>query len=478
MHDLTTATPRFVHRVKDLVDVLRVDRHSVSDDMDVAGFSVDTRTINPGEVYIAIPGGRVDGHDFVEEAFAKGASAALVEDESWCLKRRNCVLVPNTVRALGFLATCHRLSVNAKIVALTGSVGKTTTKEILYQFLSTRFMTRRTLGNYNSTIGLPIQLLKLAPEDEWMVVEMGMSTPGEIRVLAQMARPDVALWTCVHAVHQANFPDLDGIARAKAELVESLSSRGCLVYNQDDPLVVKYSQDFPGRKVNYGVLSPETQVQGWFRPLEGWDGVSLTVAVPAKPPTTLQIPLLGRFNGRNLLAATATAWAIGLDPLEFVGAQRMIKPVRRRADLHHFHWDIKVVDDTYNANPHAFSEVLRSFASLAPGTYRWLVCGDMLELGPSERHHHEQLGHAIARLNFDRVTCVGRLSRLVSDWVKRSQSQTVCEYFESVSDIPEDWNPTPPARSRVWLKASRGVHLDLVADRLLQACQVAAADRG
>lgn len=363
MFDPIEAPSRPINALNDVVGVLNPSAHSVKSDALIGGFSVDTRSLERGDVFVALRGARVDGHDFVSEALQKGAAACLVDRAELTSLYENCIAVSDTLAALGYLASAHRKSMNTRLIAITGSVGKTTTKDILYQIVSASYVARRTIGNFNSTVGMPIQLLKLRPEDEWMIAELGMSTPGEIRTLMKMAQPDYGLWTSVQAVHLANFDSVDGIARAKAEMVEQLGTDKTLVYNADDPLVVKFCGDFTGRSVPYGIINPGVEVSGRIHPFSDWSSVSLTLKVTGRS-TQLRIPLVGRYNAYNALAACAAAYAAGFNIQDFSLGVRQIRPAQHRSDLMVFGRDIRLVDDTYNANPHAFFQVLRSFAPL------------------------------------------------------------------------------------------------------------------
>lgn len=468
MMELHQASAHAVVTLDDVVRVLKPRAHTVREAKAIRHFAVHSRALGPGDVYVAIKGARVDGHQFVGEALEKGAAACLVESQSCLNDHDNCILVSDSVRALGFLAACHRRALRTRILALTGSVGKTTTKDILYHLLSSTCIAARTLGNFNSTIGLPLQILRLRGQDDWMVVEMGMSTPGEIRTLMHIAKPDAGLWTSVRPVHLANFDSLEGIARAKAELVEGMGRKQTLIYNLDDPLVTKYASEFPGKKVTYSLYNPNADVQAQLEPMTGWGPVTFFLRVPGNRPLRVNLPLLGRFNVYNAVAACAAAWAIGFEPSDFLLGMRQIRPARRRAELRHFPDGTKLVDDTYNANPNAFDHVLRAFASLASNGYRWIICGDMLELGDREVTIHRQLGLRMANFGFDRATFVGPLSRhTFSAFQERMPSTCSAEYFKDTDEALEHMEVSVPAGARIWLKASRGIHLDRLADKLI-----------
>ncbi len=468
MYDLTRAPGRKIKTARDMIRVLKPKRYRVTDNPELAGFNWDSRTIKEGEVYLAIPGQRVDGHRFIPEARARGAAICLVSSFEGLEDTRNCILVDNTVTALGYLAACHRRALPTRIIGLTGSVGKTTTKEILYTLLSVVCRARKSEDNLNSTIGLPTQLLKLEEQDEWMVAEMGMSTPGEIKTLMEMARPDVGMWLSVHAVHQANFPDINAIAAAKAELVEHLGEDKTLVYNMDDPLVVRYGAGYPGRKITYALLDPEADFRARIEPFPEWEGTNFELFLGNHAGISMRLPLVGRFNVANALAACAAAVATGFPVTELSYAMKTVVPTRGRCNLSCFDGDIKLVDDTYNANPHAVRNLLRCYASLALGYHRWLILGDMLELGPDEGAVHYDLGKTIAGYDFDRVTLVGPLSAHTYEALKRNGNPSLqLEHFENTGEALTKMDPKTPISARIWCKASRGIHLEHIAHRLI-----------
>jgi len=472
MYDFRQAKSRFVGRLQDLLDILEPDQHSVQNDQIISGFSIDTRTLKKGDLYFAIKGARVDGHEFVEDAMRKGAVGCIVERSEWVQRLENCICIHNTVNALGYLAASHRRSVQTKIIAVTGSVGKTTTKEILYQLLSNSFLTRRTLGNFNSTIGLPLQLLKLQPDDDWMVTEMGMSTPGEIATLMDITKPDAALWTSVQPVHLANFDSVEGIARAKAEMVQNMEPGKTLIYNMDDPLVAFHCIKYQGRKVRYSFHAPEADFLAQIHPFPDWSGTNFSVRIPGGKTYELSLPLVGRYNVYNAVAACTAAWAIGFEPQDFMLGMRQIQPIHGRSNLPSFHRDIRVVDDSYNANPGAYAQVLRSFSRLSPTKYRWFIGGDMLELGQSENNFHTELGDLIAEYAFDRVTLVGSLSALTYQRLQQKvNSGTRVEHFPTSQAAADGIDLEIPAHARIWIKGSRGIRLETVAKKIIDTLE-------
>lgn len=467
MDDLAQAPSRFVASVGDVVDLLQPESYNVSRHLALTGFSIDSRTLKLGQVFVAIRGKRVDGHRFIPQAMARGASACLVTSREAVGENDHWILVPDSVAALGYLAAAHRRSLAVKLIGLTGSVGKTTTKDLLFEMIGLVFRARKSEGNYNSRIGLPIEILKLRPDTEYMIAEMGMSTPGEIRDLVKMARPDMGLWLGVKAVHLSNFENLAAIARAKAELVRFMDTGKTLVYNLDDSLVTEHCRDYDGTRVTFGITSPAADFRATIEPYPDWNGTRFQVSGPECSDQSFYLPMVGRFNAINALAACAAAATAGLTLPEISNGLHLVKPPMHRSHLRTFAGDIKLVDDTYNSNPHAVGHVLRCFAPLAQGHYRWIVLGDMLELGPEQATFHRDLGHELSGYGFDRISLVGPLSEFTYQVLRDGGSKHGrVEHFRDVEDALARVDNRVPAGARIWCKASRGVGLERLVEVL------------
>jgi len=465
MYDFQQARPLCISSVMDVIGALGVGATFVGDESTISGFCTDSRQVAPGSVFVAIPGARVDGHAFVGEARRRGAVAFLVSSLAQVDDPEGCILVEDTVNALGFLAACHRLAMPTRIVGLTGSVGKTTTKEILYSLMCAGHKTIKSEGNFNSTIGLPMQLLRLTADDAWMIAEMGMSTPGEIALLARMARPDVGLLLNVQAVHLANFESLEEIARAKAELADHLGAGNVLVYNLDNPHTRLMGARFQGPKLSFSLFNPDADVTARIEPFPDWSGTDFELRLADGSLIPLKLPLAGRFNVANAVAAAAAALACGVPAGDLRYALAGVNPIPGRSRLTRFAGDRLLVDDSYNANPFALGHVLRAFAPLAEDNYRWLILGDMLELGETEVAIHRDVGYMLGQYGFDRVTLVGSLCRHAYEAMSAT-AKCRLEHFPSAEAAAAELDLETPRHARIWCKASRGVHLERVVSLL------------
>jgi UDP-N-acetylmuramoyl-tripeptide--D-alanyl-D-alanine ligase len=375
----------------------------------VSGVSTDTRSLGPRQLFVAIRGETFDGHGFLEEAVAAGAVVLLVSAEPKSDPGAPWILVEDTVRALGDLARAHRARFDGPVIAITGSNGKTTTKELCAGILeATGISVHRTPGNLNNHIGLPLTILGLRQERA-LVVEMGMNHPGEIAYLAGIARPDVAAITNVAPAHLGPLGSIDAIARAKGEIFEGLQDGGTAVVNLDDPHVREQSQRFSGRKLTFG-RDPDAAFRASHERLV--DGrPCFTLACPGG-----QVEVALRGTGVHLvedaLCAAAAAWASGrvADAELLADALERFEGVPGRAARLESLEGLRVIDDSYNANPASVRAALETLAAVRRDGRAIAVLGDMLELGPDAPELHASCGQTAAELGVDVLVGVGPLS--------------------------------------------------------------------
>ncbi len=442
-----------------------------------AGAAFDSRAVRGGEIFFAFAGERTDGHRFVGDALARGAGAAVVNrghELSGAPESGAVIEVEDTFRALHDLARAVRQRVPRKLVGITGSAGKTTTKELLAAMLAARFRVHWSPGNLNNLYGFPLSLLNAPDDTEWMVAEMGMSTPGELRQLSLLGRPDAAVFTVVRPVHLEFFDSVQAIAEAKAELLAGLAPDGILVANADDPEVVRIarrhaeSADWRGRVAWYGVQSEEAEVRAREIAPEPEGGIGTRFTLIANGESAeVRLPLHGLYNVENCLAAAACALAIGLSLDEIAEAVRGVQPsamrgVVRNVEDRHGRWTL--VDDSYNSNPDAVERALES-ARLLPASRYVAVLGDMLELGPAGPRFHRESGERAARLGFSPVAGVGELAR---ELVAGAEEAGAAAVWLPDAAAAADWASSEVrAGDLVLVKGSRGVKLDTVVRHLL-----------
>jgi len=437
-------------------------------------FGIDSRAIVAGQLFVAIAGERHDGHAFVGDALDRGARGVVVAaGRADAVAGREpepiVVEVPDTTLALQRMGRAMRRKSGARLVAITGSAGKTTTKEVAAAFLALRHRTFRNRGNLNNHIGLPLSLLELGRDGEtpgMAVVELGMSAPGEIRTLLGIAEPDVRVWTNVAEAHLEHFPSVEAIADAKAEILEGAGADDVLVANAGDARVMARASRFAGRTVTFDLDRP-ADVSATNIESRGIRGMAADVATP-DGTVRLETPLVGRGNLANVLAGLAVGLDAGV-PLDAMAARAAtLTPPSHRGEVRELASGVTVIDDAYNANPLAVERALDVLGAEAGAGRRIAVLGEMLELGPEAAALHARVGRAAARAGIavlvtvggDAARALGRGAQdagLAADAVRHAASSD--EAAEIVAGLvrPGDL---------VLVKGSRGIRLERVVDRL------------
>jgi UDP-N-acetylmuramoyl-tripeptide--D-alanyl-D-alanine ligase len=380
-------------------------------DVDLSGVAVDSRAARPGQLFVALKGARVDGHDFAAGAVSRGARAVLGERVPAALPEGCPVITaPDPAAALSALATLVRKRAGFRLAAITGSSGKTTTKEFTAAILSRRFAVEKTPGNQNSAVGFPMSLLNLPRVPDWMVGEMGMSAKGELSRLSRAFEPDVAAITNVAPAHLAFFASIDDVARAKSEILDGLKPEGTFVANADDARVAAIAARWKGLSLRFG-RSAEADVRGEeFQVSDA--GTRFRLRTPAGE-AAIELPLPGIHQAVNFLAASAVAIAAGATAAECAAAAPGVAASSHRGEFRRHASGALLYDDSYNSNPAALRAALDTLAGLA-ATRRIAVLGDMLELGPEEETWHRELGR-YASSRADRLVCVGELARFFGE---------------------------------------------------------------
>jgi UDP-N-acetylmuramoyl-tripeptide--D-alanyl-D-alanine ligase len=447
-----------------IAEFIGADASGLSDaESSAHGYSIDSRTIQPGELFFAVIGERLDGHDYVGAAFERGALAAVVSKERAAAlgHPEKLLAVDDTLVALQTLAHAVRMLWAKPLIAITGSAGKTTTKEITAHVLAQKFKVLKSQGNLNNHFGLPLQLLKLKPQHEVAVFEMGMSHAGEIEALAKIAKPDTGAVTCVAPVHLESFASVADIARAKYELIQSLPRDGTAVLNADDPFVSQFGRDFHGKVVTFGIDSA-SRCDVWAEAIEsrGESGTGFVLATNGDK-TQVRFPLLGKHNVMNALAASAVALQQGMSVNEIGRALATAKPADKRGETLHLA-SATIINDCYNSNPTALKAMMDVLRAM-PGKRHILVAGEMLELGPTGPQLHHECG----------VYAKGK-----ADWLigVRGLARQIVEGAASVG-VKAEFAETPQAAAEllagelqsgdvVLMKASRGVRLETALEAL------------
>jgi UDP-N-acetylmuramoyl-tripeptide--D-alanyl-D-alanine ligase len=431
------------------------------------GVSIDTRTLQPGELFFAIRGDRFDGMEFAGAAVAAGAAGVVVP------RRRGrditagatVIEVDETIAALQALAHAIRRESGTKVVAITGSAGKTTTKEVTAEFLSARYRVVRNRGNFNNHIGLPLSLVALRERPEIAVVELGMNHEGEIRTLVGVAEPDVRVWTNVGEAHLGFFRSVDAIADAKGEILERASPDTVLVANADDDRIAARIGSFPGRVVTFGI-DRAAAVRATSVVDRGVDGISARVTTP-QGVADVTTPLVGRANLANVLAATAVSLEFDIPLATIAEKAAALRLSAHRGDILRLTSGVVVIDDSYNANPTATKLALQVLAG-TPATRRIAVLGEMRELGDHALDLHAGVGRAAAASRLAFLITVGETAAaaVAREAVAAGMPAANVRHFATSDAAADALALIVEAGDVVLVKGSRGVKTDRVVDRL------------
>lgn len=468
-----------------LADVLEALTHRRPADAQtvITEAAVDSRQIIPGSLFVAIPGERADGHEYVADAFGRGASFALIQRDlpgapfrtldllaapeafppPEALTPPLCLRVGNTVSALQQIARFWRRRLDLRVIGVTGSVGKSTTKEAIAEVLGMRYRTLKNPGNLNNEIGLPLTLLRLGPGYERAVLEMGFYVPGEIALLCDIALPQVGVVSNVGTVHAERAGSQEAIFRGKSELVQALPEDGVAILNYDDPWVRKMAELTKARVFFYG-LDPAAEL--WADEVEGMglDGIRFRLHYH-RETLHIRLPMLGQHSVHTALRAAATGLADGLTWQEILDGLRMGQTQLRLTAVRAVSGAL-LLDDTYNASPESTLAALNLLAELEGR--RVAVLGDMLELGPYEKQGHEIVGIRAAQVAETLVT-VGPRGRLIAAAARRAgmRSDKVAEFDSAEEAIPH-LRKALGGKDVVLVKGSHGVHME----RIVMALEV------
>lgn len=437
------------------------------------GISIDSRTLQKGELFVAIAGQRYDGHDFIDQVLAQGAGGVMIDRTHAAagigtrIKSAGapCVVVENTVRALGDLARHRRRVLNPRVAAITGTNGKTTTKEMAASVCRQRYRVLSTAGNFNNEIGLPLTLFRLEKQHRVAVLELGMSAPGEMGRLAKICEPDLGVVLNVGAGHLAGLESLDGVAKAKGELIEGLGKRGVAVLNADDARVARMAEKAPGRVITWGV-SPGADVRAEsVRRSEG--RVCFDLILPGGRRTAVALPVAGAFMVSNALAAAAVGEEFGVSAAEIKAGLEGFSPVPGRMTVVQTRAGFTLVDDTYNANPESMKAALTGLRELKGAGRGILIMGDMFELGDHAPLMHGKTGVMAAESGVNRLYVTGEFAEAVAGGAasagmapEKIMTGSKEEIIAAACSVlgPGDW---------VLVKGSRGMRMETVVRALL-----------
>lgn len=441
------------------------EEHDTS--LNIEGVSIDSRAIQAGNLFIPIVGERFDGHDYVLEAIERGAVASLWQsDHSDPPQDVPLIFVEDTIEALQQLAHRYRMELPVRIIAVTGSNGKTTTKDMLASILATTYKTLKTEGNLNNHLGLPLTLLKLDEDDEMAVLEMGMSDRGEIKRLSEIAEPEAAIITNVGDAHLLQLGSRQNIARAKLEVLYGLKEDGLLIYNGDDEIIEETISEFPA--ANIKTFRFGLQHTNDYYPIAIMfeeQGCHFTFNENGHP--TCYIPLLGKHNVSNALATIAISKYMGVSSVDITRGLRRIKLSGMRAEMVRGSNGVTILNDAFNSSPTALKAAIQLVEELQGYNKKIVVLGDMLELGEHERTFHENIGLMLNKDLIDYVYTYGKLAEHISHKARLTFGADRVHHMDNKEQIAEHILQISDERDLVLVKGSRGMQLEHIVSSLI-----------
>lgn len=451
---------RMKMQLSEIARALNIEGSEDWDNITITSISFDSRELTKGALFVPLMG-QQDGHDYVSSAIANGASAVL-----WQADHENephevpALKVNDTLDALQSLSRYYLQKINPKVVAVTGSNGKTTTKDMIAAILATQFNVKKTFANFNNEIGVPMTILSMEPNTEILVVEMGMDRFGQIDQLSHLAQPDVAVITMIGEAHIEFFGSRDKIADAKMEIVNGLKEDGILIYNGDEPLLIKRAQDISQETFTFGnEATDDLQSVNVVS-----DATKSSFRVTMWPDANFTIPMIGAYNVKNALAALSVGKYFHIDVNEMAQALEKFDITKNRTEWRDGLGGYRILSDVYNSNPTAAKEVLRAFSEVSTTGKRVAVLGDMLELGKDEQAMHASLADAIDPEKISAVYLCGPLMQSLADKLTEKFMPTQIHQYspDQKAKLATDLKAMLGKDDLVLLKASHGIHLEEV----------------
>ncbi|MBS4202296.1 UDP-N-acetylmuramoyl-tripeptide--D-alanyl-D-alanine ligase [Bacillus sp. FJAT-49732] len=434
-------------------------------DIEIAGVSFDTRLINPGTLFVPLKGDANDGHKYVDTAFEKGAAAVLWQkDVPNPPEHAPVLIVEDTLSALQDLAHSYRKQTSAKVIAITGSNGKTTTKDIVASVFSENYKVHKTDGNFNNHIGLPLTILAMEETTEIAILEMGMSGKGEISLLTRIAQPDAAIITNIGEAHLQDLGSRDAIANAKLEIIEGLPKNGLLIYPGNEPLLVKKISNL--KQFNTCTFGETSENDIYAVDITiGEDGSSFVVPGLSDEPFFLSIA--GKHNIMNALAAILAAKEFLISPSSIQAGLKSVKLSNMRMEWHDGIKGTRILNDAYNASPTAMRAVISMVENMLEDRAKIVVLGDMLELGDKEVEFHEQIGEGLDPSKIKYVFTYGSLAKNIASGARLHFPEERIFEFEDKEKLINVLKEKIEGNELILFKASRGVKLEEVVNTMV-----------
>lgn len=433
---------------------------------DGLSFSIDSRSIRKDEVFIALKGDNFDGHDYIKEAFNKGASAAIAEHVPEGVYDKPVIKVRSTEKALRDLAQSWRNSFSdLKLVAITGSNGKTTTKEMTHSILSVSNNVLKNSGNFNNHIGLPLTLLKLEKAHNMCVLELGMNDFGEIRNLTEICIPDTGAITNIGRAHLEKLGSVDGVAKAKGELVENFGPDNTFCVNADDQRIMKIAENCRAKKIFFGLEYKDSVLK--ISDIEKLDlqSIKFRIQVEGKSADT-RIRGIGSHNIMNALCASTIAYSLGCGLHEIQAGLERYSPSQMRMEVIETPFNFSIINDSYNANPESVSKSIEELSTYKKDNKLIAILGDMLELGEASEREHENIGKKLSSSKIDYVITMGEKSKSILKGINGSLAGFQAENHAQASRLLLE---IAGPGDVVLIKGSRGMKMENIIQNLYKA---------
>jgi UDP-N-acetylmuramoyl-tripeptide--D-alanyl-D-alanine ligase len=427
----------------------------------ISGVTTDSRQVEEGNLFFPLVGDIFNGHEFVDKAIEKGAAAVIwKETEPNPPTKIPVIFVKDTLQALQDLAEAYLIQLDVKVIGITGSNGKTTTKDMVAAVLETTFKVHKTKGNFNNHIGLPLTVLSMDAETDVAVLEMGMSGKGEIELLSKIAKPDVAVITNIGEAHLMDLGSREGIAEAKLEIVKGLNEDGVLIYQGDEPLLQERVPSLSVSSITFG----EDRKNEYFptNVIQELNGTSFCI-----DGTEYFIPVLGKHNVSNALAAYAVAKFLEVKEEAIKDGFLSIKITGMRLELIKSDSGVTVINDAYNASPTSMMAAIHLLEDLNGFNKKIVVLGDMLELGEDEKDYHRQVGSSIKRDEISHIFTYGKLGEEIAKGAKQNRSEEFVHHYENKQALIKKLQGMLNKNDIVLVKASRGMKLEEVVNALI-----------
>lgn len=454
--------------VKELLDITGGILISGRPELSFAGITIDSRKVTEGDLFIAIPGKRYDGHDFVGEAAKNGARGIVVQRNVPVeLGNTLVIAVPDTVAALGDIARAFRARFTGTVIAITGSSGKTTTKEMVAAVLERRWHVHKTQGNLNNLIGVPLTIFGLKKEHEVLVLELGTNQPGEISRLGWIVKPNIACVTNIGPAHLEGLGSIEGVAKEKTALFDCIAESGTAIINVDDPILRDKGKKLCGRKITFG-LNPaaDVTIQGEIK--TGKEGAIFDLRINGKSKR-VTLPLPGKHNVMNALAASAISMSAGASLDDIATGLESLKAVSGRMEIIILRDGIVLINDVYNANPASCEAALEFLFSSKGRGKSFVILGDMLELGEEGEERHKILGEKLVDTGVEKAYLKGNLVKFTAQGAReKGWTAGKVAFFDEVENLLMDLGSLLSPGDWILVKGSRGMKMEEVVEGILR----------